>query len=402
MSALHCAAIILLGWLTGPLPTHGALVDIPDLFNTGLDASRAPLPDDAIDPHYNFTQFAGGPPPLSAAPTVATSTTGFPVAPAGPWLGDNSLSAWITPAPDTTGNIGNYTYSTTFTVPSGIDLSQVFITGVWASDNEGVDIMINGISTGIRNTTGFGVYSPQWAIGSGFVAGTNTLDFVVNEATGSAGAGGYTGLRVEMSGQFTSKGPVAIPGLENSGVASPEGPALADDSISPGVALTGAISGNAIVARGTAGFPIPPWTPDSRDSAWVTPATDTNGPDGDYAYSITFDLTGLNPNTVSIIGRWAVDNTGGDILLNGQSTGNSNFVGSFVDYTPFSISSERGDVFLPGLNTLTFNVNNGAPPGPTGVRWEFLSATAIAVPEPGVAGLLLGCAPTSLLVRRRR
>ena len=86
----------------------------------------------------------------------------------------------------------------------------------------------------------------------------------------------------------------------------------------PGIVLTGVVAGPAIVARGTAGFPIPPWAPDSNQSAWVTPAADTNGPDGDYAYAITFDLTGFNSNSVSIFGRWAVDNTGSEILLNGQ------------------------------------------------------------------------------------
>src|SRR4051812_3680674 len=106
-TALCAAMIMILAWLSAPTPAPAALIpisNIGNLFNTGVDATHAPLPDDALDPHYSYTQFAGGPPPLSAAPTVATSTTGFPVAPAGPWLGDNAVSAWVTPAPDTTGN----------------------------------------------------------------------------------------------------------------------------------------------------------------------------------------------------------------------------------------------------------------------------------------------------------
>jgi hypothetical protein len=365
---------------------NSTLQPITDLFNTGVDNNRAPLPDNSIDPHYAFTQFAGGPPPLSASPIVATASGGFPIG-GGPWLADNALSAWITPALDTTGNAGDYTYRTTFTIPAGVDVTQAHLAGVWASDNNGIDIVLNGQSAGYPNAAGFSVYSPQWVIGRGFVTGTNTLDFIVNEATGSAGNGGFTGVRVEMTGAAPVPGRVAIPGLKNSGVAAPEGLPLADDAVDAGVVLTGAVTGPAIVARGSAGFPIPPWAPDNNQSAWVTPAADTNGPDGDYAYTITFDLSGFNSNSVSILGRWAVDNTGTEILLNGQPTGNVNGAG-FADYMPFSISSEEGDLFLPGVNTLSFRVNNGAPPGPTGVRWEFLSAT-VAIPEPGSAGLIL-------------
>jgi hypothetical protein len=153
------------------------------------------------------------------------------------------------------------------------------------------------------------------------------------------------------------------------------------------------------VARSSGGFPIGPWIGDSRDSAWITPATDTTGPDGDYLYDLVFDMTGLDISTASIFGQWAVDNFGIEILLNGVPTGNSNNNG-FAGYTDFSISAEEGDVFLPGRNTLQFVVNNGAPPGPTGLRVEFLTATAAAVPEPSVS--FLGLTGLGLLLRRRR
>src|SRR5262249_46915482 len=66
------------------------------------------------------------------------------------------------------------------------------ISGLWAQDNSGVDILINGVSTG-QLGGGFGGFT-AFAINSGFVAGTNTIDFIVNNG------GGPTGLRVEMTG----------------------------------------------------------------------------------------------------------------------------------------------------------------------------------------------------------
>jgi hypothetical protein len=393
------AGNLLMGALVmlGPCPwASAALLDITDLFNTGVDNARVPLPDDAPDPHYTYAT----PPPTGTVPLVANSANGFPVSPGGPWMGDNGVSAWLVPAPDTTGNAGDYTYRTTFTVPAGVDPSQVYLTGRWSSDNAGVGILINGSSTGITGPGDFTVFTPQWAIGRGFVNGTNTLDFVVNEATGSAGAGGFTGVRVEMAGKYTSAGRVAIPGLKNSGTAVAEGSPLSEDAIDPGVALApgSAITGPTFVATSAGGFPIPPWTGDSIDSAWLTPAPDTNGPDGNYFYQMAFDLTGLDVTTVEIYGRWATDNTGSDILLNGLPTGNVNSAG-FGDWTDFTLSPATGESFLPGVNTLTFNVVNAPPPGPTGVRFEFMSATAL-IPEPGSAGLVAMAA--GLLIRRRR
>jgi len=89
-----------------------------------------------------------------------------------------------------------------------------------------------------------------------------------------------------------------------------------------------------------------------------------------YRYETTFDLTGFYPNATHLAGRWATDNQGVDILINGVSTGQPN-TAQFVSWTPFQITSG----FVAGINRLTFVVNNGgpgAPPGadPTGLRAE--------------------------------
>jgi len=167
---------------------------IPGLFNTGVDNAARPLTEDAIDPHYRLA-FGG------STAYVATEAGGFPIP---PWLGSNSMSTWISPAPDTYGlsdGLGtyNYSYSTTFLL-TGMDRSTARIAGRWATDNKGVDILINGVSTGQSNTNQFAGWTP-FVITSGFVNGVNTLTFVVNNGSPGAVTGSDpTGLRVELWG----------------------------------------------------------------------------------------------------------------------------------------------------------------------------------------------------------
>ena len=174
------------------LPAPGR--QIPGLYNTGVDAEGKPFKDNAIDLHYRLT-FGG------TTAYVATDAGGFPIP---PWLGSNSMSAWISPAHDTLGlsdGLGtfNYSYRTTFLL-TGMDLSTVRLAGRWATDNNGVDILINGVSTGQSNTNQFGSWTP-FVITTGFVNGVNTLTFVVNNGSpGSPAGSDPTGLRVELWG----------------------------------------------------------------------------------------------------------------------------------------------------------------------------------------------------------
>jgi hypothetical protein len=168
------------------------------IFNTGVDGTGTPLADGTVgDPHYVLTSV----PSLTTDILVRTSVGGFPI---GPWLGDDGISAWIGPNNDTSlnGPTGLYDYQTTFDL-TGLDPLSAFLTGQWAADNEGVDILINGVST--ANTAGgFTAWSP-FTISSGFVSGVNTLDFLVNND------GGPTGLRVELSGTADSLSGVPEP-----------------------------------------------------------------------------------------------------------------------------------------------------------------------------------------------
>lgn len=97
--------------------------------------------------------------------------------------------------------MGNYTYRTTFSL-NGFIASSASIAGRWSVDNAGVNIVLNGVSTGLSSNDGFQAFK-TFSISSGFVSGLNTIDFVVSNF------GGPTGLRAELSGDATAS--VLIP-----------------------------------------------------------------------------------------------------------------------------------------------------------------------------------------------
>ncbi len=169
----------------------GHAASIPKLYNTGVNEDGTLLEANQIDPHYTLTASAD---PTYPGPEVRTLVAGFPV---GPWLAEGPASRWIAPrAQQGTGNQeGDYTYKTTFDL-TGFDPTKATITGKWAVDNTGVDILLNGVSLGLANGAGFGAFS-DFSITEGFVAGTNTLEFQVNNAPSGINP---TGFRAELRG----------------------------------------------------------------------------------------------------------------------------------------------------------------------------------------------------------
>jgi hypothetical protein len=174
------------------LPAPGR--PIPGLFNTGVGASATPLAEDAVDPHYQLT-FGG------TVAYAATEAGGFPIP---PWLGNNSMSAWISPSLDTVGlsdgaGTYNYRYETTFDL-TGFNPATARLAGRWATDNQGINILINGVGTGQSNVNQFVSWTP-FVINNGFVAGLNRLTFVVNNGSpGGSPGSDPTGLRAEVWG----------------------------------------------------------------------------------------------------------------------------------------------------------------------------------------------------------
>jgi hypothetical protein len=164
-----------------------------NLYNTGVVPS-ALLPSFAFDTHYT----------LSIAP--AGVTTGQPVAAVPPLVPYSLLSPysdWIIPNHDTNQGgysdpAGVYTYKLPFTLPNGVVLNSVSISGRWAVDNGG-GMYLNGTYrvSAIPQSYGFA----QWTYftippTAPFVTGINTLSFVV---TNDAGGASYTALRVEFT-----------------------------------------------------------------------------------------------------------------------------------------------------------------------------------------------------------
>jgi len=162
-------------------------------------------------------------------------------------------------------------------------------------------------------------------------------------------------------------------GVDASGTAIPTG-TLGDPHY---IVIDPANFGSTVrVARSTS------WMADTSTSAWITPNT-SNAPNGSYTYRTTFSLAADGP--VSFSGRWATDDQGSDILIDGAHAITTSVSMSFSDWTPFSLSG----VGHAGTNTIDFIVRNtgGAP---SGLRVEFNPLSSAApLPTAGWAGMAL-------------
>ena len=171
--------------------SHKGSAPIPDLYNTGQDDLRNVVEDGSTDAHYYLISSVDKDFP---GPEVKISlSTGFPM---DRWVPNNSNSKWIAPRTDTKNfnEVGLYVYRTQFDL-SKFKSNTAVIRGLWSTDNNGVDILINGKSTGYFTPIEayYGMF--PFEITEGFVDGINTLDFIVNNVNAP------TGLRVELNGQ---------------------------------------------------------------------------------------------------------------------------------------------------------------------------------------------------------
>ena len=146
------------------LPSNAAIIS--DLFPTGVDSSGTPLGDGVSDPHYYILE--------TTSSGVVINENKIHNA----WVSHSSNSNWIWQ--EATGEPAGVTrtFRTTFDL-TGLDPNTASISGKWAVDNQGLDILVNGISTGQTN---FGFEElTTFNINSGFVDGLNTLDFVAKD-----------------------------------------------------------------------------------------------------------------------------------------------------------------------------------------------------------------------------
>jgi autotransporter-associated beta strand protein len=165
---------------------------IPELFNTGLNDSRAPLLGGSADPHWQLVS--------SADPSFPGPQTVVDSALPGAWLANSGASQWLSPADGANTLGGLYTYRTYFIMDSA-DPANAQITGNWMADNQGVDVVINGTSLGITNAGVLNTFA-TFTITNGFISGSNTLDLIISNAPGTGP--NPSGLRAELRGVATS------------------------------------------------------------------------------------------------------------------------------------------------------------------------------------------------------
>ncbi len=173
-------------------PAAHLTVGLAGVFGTGVAANGSLLPAGEIDPHYKLIASADGGFP---GPDAIVLNEGWPIQ-SGVWMLNGPNSKWIGPQADQSGAGGNaegdYTYRTTFDL-TGYDVSRIRVVGGWAADNSGLDILVNGTSSGLTSG-GFGSFS-SFTITNGLVAGKNTLDFKMNNLPATPNP---TGLRVDL------------------------------------------------------------------------------------------------------------------------------------------------------------------------------------------------------------
>jgi hypothetical protein len=149
--------------------------------STGVNGLGVVLAQGSIDPHWSIV---AGP----AVPVIPFPVSGIVVSDAnisGGGYAVSSESQWIWPYE--TGNAATtdpYTFRLTFDL-TGYDVGLASLAGFWGTDNNG-SIRMNGVDavgSGELSLSGGGLENFQsfhaFLITSGFVAGVNTLDFLV-------------------------------------------------------------------------------------------------------------------------------------------------------------------------------------------------------------------------------
>ncbi len=207
---LHMRTTVLIGSCAlamSSLPCRAAaLVTLPngsDVYNTGVDLAGG------VDKHYTMTVN-----PFNGSGNVFVTSAGY-------LSGNNADSAWVSPSGTNVHAPESIYHIATEVDLTGIDLTGFSLNGYWISDNQGLDILINGASTGQANT-GSHTQLPDMFEGNAFtldsagglVSGLNTITFVWGNGP-AGGAGSQNPNPIHVRVQFTEY-LIMIPGDLNS------------------------------------------------------------------------------------------------------------------------------------------------------------------------------------------
>lgn len=159
-------------------------INIPTLFNTGVDNNKQVLPENEVDPHYRITSGPGITIPFQA-----------PIYRQALWFANDSISKWLT-IPGGPALEGDYIIETTFDL-TGFYTNVVSLIISMAADNRVTDVLLNDMSTGLQALDQNMFYTGN--INTGFFQGVNTLKFLVHN---DAPVGGInpSGFRATLSG----------------------------------------------------------------------------------------------------------------------------------------------------------------------------------------------------------
>jgi PEP-CTERM motif len=191
----RCVKYALLATLaTGAvLTTPAQAASITGLFNTGTDASNLALVggNGVIDPHYQILS--------STSPGFAgNQAVTFQCC----YVANDADSRWIALSGNGSPGSNTTVYRTVFSL-AGLNAATAQLSGTWGADNLGT-IFLNGANTGI--TVSNFSFLTSFSIGSGFVAGLNTLDFEIQDF------GAPTAFRVDnLAGTADLAGAGAVP-----------------------------------------------------------------------------------------------------------------------------------------------------------------------------------------------
>jgi hypothetical protein len=139
------------------------------------------------------------------------------------------------------------------------------------------------------------------------------------------------------------------------------------------------------------------WPANDSTSDWIAKDPFSNSANGTGVYSRTFDLTGIDLNTIDFTGNWALDDEG-TLAINGHQIGAYQPHDGWQNFATQTFDVTDATWFNPGENTLTLTIAN-ADNFFEGVRLN--GTITAATPEPASLAIA-GVGIVALFIRRRR